>query len=256
MSIKIVVYTCILDGFDNLHPPLPSAQGYSEARYICFTNVPHLPRVKPWEYRPAYLPLDNMGRNSRIPKILPHLFLDADYSIWHDGCFALRKRPEDIVLAMGASEIAAHKHPARKCLYEEAALCIAEKIGDAGEIARQIKLYELLGHPKNWGLWANGLIVRKHSAAINDFNEGWWTAYKDGCERDQISFPFVLQRSGIPIHTFDWNIWDSPLMSFYWHDAFKGRGDVDLFAAQRAVLRERLDRLREVAGDDPRVRFI
>ena len=253
--MKIVVYTCILNGFDNLHPPLLEALRDSEARYICFTDNPHAPSVPPWEYRPAYIPFDNMGRNSRIPKILPHLFFDADYSIWHDGCFALKMRPEDIVGSLGAHEIAAHRHPARKCLFEEAELCIAEKIGDAGEISRQAKLYELLGHPKGSGLWANGLIVRKHSAAINDFNEGWWLAYRDGCSRDQISFPFVLRNSGIQIQTLGWNPWASPLMEFYWHDAFKGRGDVDSFAAENEAMKAKMDRLREVAGDDKKIRL-
>src|ERR1700733_13815772 len=152
----IVVYTCILDSFDNLHPPLEEALDKSEAQYICYTNNVHAPLVSPWEYRPAFAPLAHVGRNSRIPKILPHLFFDADYSIWHDGCFALRQRPEDIIeQTLHNRDIAVHTHPARDCIYDEAAVLLAEKIGDAGEVSRQIKKYELLGHPKKWGLWAN-----------------------------------------------------------------------------------------------------
>src|SRR3989304_5543328 len=47
----LYVYTSIMDGFDNLRPPAVPAETF--VKYICFTNVPNLPRVTPWEYRSA-----------------------------------------------------------------------------------------------------------------------------------------------------------------------------------------------------------
>ncbi len=252
---QIVVYTSILGGWDNLHPPEPGALHDSSARYICYCDDPLAPAVPPWEYRPAYTPLAHIGRNSRIAKILPHLFFDADYSIWHDGPFALRERPEQIIadtLDHGAF-IAAHKHPSvRTCLYEEAALCIESNIGDKGELGRQALTYELRGHPKKTGLWACGMLVRKHTAAVAEFNEAWWKHYSEGSARDQISFPFALRESGLAIHTIEQGVWSGKYLTFYWHSAFHGRGDVDTFKPARAERKSRMDRLGDLVGQELR----
>ncbi len=237
---RITVVTSVLGGWDNLHPPSAEALRNSNARYVAFVDDPLQPACPPWEFRPAYTPLAHTGRNSRIPKILPHLMLDSDteYSVWHDGCFALRERPEKIIadtLDHGAF-IAAHKHPAtRSCLYEEAALCIEANIGDKGELSRQMITYELRGHPKKTGLWACGMLVRKHTAAVAEFNEAWWKAYQEGSSRDQIAFPYALRQCGLQIHTIEQDVWSGKYLEFYWHSAFHGRGDVDAFKPAREI---------------------
>ena len=100
----IYVYTCILGGFDNLRPPLVDPE--PGVRFVCFTDCPVLPSVAPWEFRPVHRVYSadmsgrtDMARTSRLPKILPHLMLpaDADYSIWIDGNFQLRKPASEII---------------------------------------------------------------------------------------------------------------------------------------------------------------
>ena len=119
---NIVVYTVVSNGCDNLRAP---AVIDSSFRYICFTNTPQIVSVHPWEFRPLYMPNGmSPARYSRLPKILPHLFFDADASIYHDANFSLLHRPQDLVngLLRPGVDVALHAHPGRRCLYDEGEL--------------------------------------------------------------------------------------------------------------------------------------
>jgi Protein of unknown function (DUF616) len=261
-KIVIIVYTCILGGFDSLRPPLvPPEPG---VRWICFTDVPVLPDVPPWEFRPVHQ-TGNPSRTSRLPKILPHLVLpvDCDYSIWLDGNLQLAKPATEIVNAeMRFDDWAAHRHPARGCVYEEAALLQRLKRDvpndwpnlDAGMLDEEIERYRAMGFPRGLGtLTANGLIVRKHTEAVNALNERWWKLFVDGCGRDQLSFPVALwSMEGTPTlnrmpHYHD--IYNSPLVRFGWHAAWKDKPDNVRYRPERERIAARVARLREVAGD-------
>lgn len=244
----IYVYTSLTDGFDNLRPPCCPVD--ANVRYVCFTNIPNLPRVFPWEYRPVY-PVGDACRTARVPKILPHLMLpdDAEYSIYHDGNFQLRLDPNGMIgELLGPEQWAAHKHPCRNCIYEEADILLKEKIGTRDLIEGEVERYKAQQYPKNAGLWANGLIVRRHTPEVAELNEAWWKLYSEGCERDQLSFPVAMRRSRCPVRTIDANVFSSPWIRFNWHAAWRDRDDNPDFWAQRNRVRGRLEQLKELTG--------
>lgn len=252
----IYCYTSILDGFDNLRPPAAPANDC--VRYICYTNVPNLPRVYPWEYRPIYAGTGNAARDSRIPKILPHLMLptDAEYSIWHDGNFQLVHDPQTMIESLLAQhDWASHRHPGRHCVYAEGQLLLDEKIGTPDLVRAELERYRTSGHPVSAGLWANGLIVRRHSPAVQALNEEWWKLYLAGAERDQLSFPVARARIGLEVKTIHEDVFNSPWMRFNWHVAWKNKMDNPDYFEQRGRIRERLGRLRELTGCNAGVRF-
>ena len=254
----LYVYTCILSGFDNLRPPaVPPEDG---VRWICFTNIPNLPRVHPWEYRPAYLVSDS-SRASRIPKLLPHLMLppDAEYSIYHDGNFRLRVSPCEIVDTLLADDYdwAAYGHPARKCIYDEARILLEDKGMEgwrkqkperAESIRAEIARYRDSEYPERNGLWANGFIARRHTIGVRDLNDEWWKLYAQGSERDQLSFPVARYEREFPIRTITGNIYQSPYLQFCWHAAWRNKEDNPDFWPERDRTRARLGRLQELAG--------
>jgi len=245
-----------MDGFDNLRPP--AVQPDDDVRFICFTNVPTLPRVYPWEYRPVYV-AGAPCRTSRVAKILPHLMLpdDTEFSIWHDGNFQLRKGAHLIVdELLGHHDWAAHQHPCRTCIYDEADILIREKIGTPELVEAEVGRYKEQGYPSGAGLWANGLIVRRHTAETAELNERWWRLYAAGCERDQLSFPVARRESGMEIRTITegGGIYDSPYTLFRWHAAWSHRDDNPDYWPQRNRLRERLRQLAAVTGSDGGIR--
>src|SRR4026208_505614 len=87
------VYTVVLGGWDYLRPP---EMIDPDARYLAFVDQP-MPPCYPWEQVPAYTPFAKHSRNSRLPKIVPHLHFEAEYSIYHDANFCLKRSPEYLI---------------------------------------------------------------------------------------------------------------------------------------------------------------
>jgi hypothetical protein len=212
-----------------------------------------LPDVAPWEFRPIHRIEGSAARTSRLPKILPHLMLpECDYSIWHDANFQMLKSPtETVAKLLRTADWAAHKHPARDCIYDEATILLRENIGTPALVERQIeRCRESFQHPKHWGLWANGLIVRRHNARTAALNERWWELFASGCERDQISFPVALRESGLSIETIrHTDIFGSEFIKYNWHAAWKDREDNPVYWPERERIAARVQKLYEVAGD-------
>ena len=267
----IYVYVCILGGFDNLRPPLvPSEPG---TRFICFTDVPVLPNVAPWEFRPIHrIEKDDLqgfghgtldaSRTSRLPKILPHLMLpeDCDYSIWLDGNFQLRKPASEIVnTELRFDDWAAHRHPARDCVYKEAELLAkasrerpAEWPGLSPDaVEAEAQSYRDAEYPAINGLTANGIMIRRHAEIVKRTCEAWWSLYSAGCGRDQLSFPVAAWQTGLKYNSIPHypDIYASPLAKFGWHAAWKDKEPTVQYREERQRIARRVDKLREIVGD-------
>lgn len=266
----IYCYTCILGGFDNLRPPLvPPEPG---VRWIAFTDVPVLPDVPPWEFRPVHKVRrmidglarsgNSLSRTSRLPKILPHLMLptDADYSIWIDGNFQLMKPASEIVnRELRFEDWAAHRHPARDCVYKEAELlatCQRERPAEwpglsADEVEAEADRYRAMDYPAVNGLTANGMIIRRHTLAVAAVNEWWWKHFTAGCGRDQLSFPVAAWKLGLKYNSMPHypDVYSSPLMRFGWHAAWKDKEPNVQYRPERERIAERVWKLREIVGD-------
>ena len=252
----IYVYTSIVNGWDNLRPP--AVQVEDGVKYICFTNLPNLPRVHPWEYRPLYSIPGHASRTSRVPKILPHLMLpyDAEYSIYHDGNFQLRVSPIVMIeTLLKGFDWAAHKHPCRDCVYQEGDILIRENIGTRELVEEELARYRVRGFPVNGGLWANGMLVRRHTAGVATLNELWWDLYSTGCERDQTSFPVARYHEEFPVNTIDEDVYRSPYLLQRWHAAWKGKDDNPDYWEERARIRGKLERLSRIVGPNPNIRY-
>ncbi len=244
--MSIVVYTVVLGGWDYLRPPVAIEPG---VRYLAFVDQP-MPPCPPWEFQPAFTPYGTHSRNSRLPKILPHLHFDAEYSVYHDANFAL-KVPASYLTAYLANgrDIALFEHPCRIHIEQEAKTILDRPAEfpnvDPGEIRRQITRWKHMGAPL--GLWAGGLIVRRHNEAVASFNRTWWQEFMAGCSRDQFSLPMARSLTGIEIQNIQGDLFNNPLMAFHWHAAWKDKGDNPAMADRMRPYRDRRVRLEELA---------
>lgn len=240
----IYVYTSNVSWFDNLRPPAIGTD--HNVRYICFTNLPQsiLPTVLPWEYRHIDIVDGSGARTSRMPKILAHKYLpdDAEYSIYHDCNYQLRVSPNEIIdLVAYKEQWAAHRHPARQCVYDEARIVMETcPLIPRDEVQRQIESYRAAGFPENAGLWANGFIVRRHTKEVAALNEEWWKVFSAGSARDQLAFPVARHKLDVPIRTIDANVFSSPYTIYRWHAAWKDKDDNPNYWKQRNEMRAQL----------------
>lgn len=164
---KIIVYSAITGDKDE-----PRSDGvFTFSKYNRFTD----PRL-----------------NAKIYKVLPHLFLNTQYSIWVDGNVTLNVSPEYLVGLM-EKDIAVFHHPERNCIYDEAHVCKEWGLDSREIINEQTKDYFEKGHKRKAGLGACYLIIRKHTEEINRLNEKWWAEITRHSVRDQISFPYVFR---------------------------------------------------------------
>jgi hypothetical protein len=194
----LAIVTAIYNGYDTLKPPCPQAD--VDAEWVCITD--DVKQLNPkaadgWtlvcEPRPGMHP----NRAAKRPKFQPWEYTSAAASIWVDASFRVvsdRFATEALALA---DPIAQFVHPWRDCLYDEAAESLTKEKYRGEPIAEQAACYRARGHPEHWGLWACGVIARRHTDAIRQLGAAWAHEVNEWSLQDQISQPFVLREAGL-----------------------------------------------------------
>lgn len=211
---KIVIYTAISRNYDSLI----EEQNSDGVDFIAYLE--ELKEYKMWEARLINCEEDDPVRRAKIYKIMPHLFFpNKEYSLWIDGNITI-KMPIDKIISkyMKNADIVVHKHHKRKCLYAEAKVCMDLKLDNPTVIKNQISRYRAEGYPSNNGLVEAGMILRKHTPAVQKFNEIWWKEIQKGSRRDQISFNYAARKANVKIEYFPVTFRkNSPLFSMIHH---------------------------------------
>lgn len=191
---KKVVYTCLVGGFDVLEEPTFIMNGWD---YICFSNDFVAQKDSIWSIRKIPFQTKNKRRLSRFAKLLPHLVLqDYNVSLYLDSNINvlsnfLQLRLEELI--KNGDKIAIGKHSLRNCIYDEAEVCIANKLDKRKIIEEQIKFYKKENYPRSFGLFENNVIYRLHmNEDIKELNEEWWRLYNKYSQRDQLSLVFIM----------------------------------------------------------------
>lgn len=192
MPADVAVITACYDGYDTVKPVLPQAG--VDVDWVFVTDVEPADAMG-WrvvvESRPEVLPV----RAAKAAKFEPWKYTDAPASIWVDASFRVASPDFAASVLEYATPIAQFEHPWRSCLYDEAIEIAALGKDPDGAAAWQMKRYREAGHPTGWGLWASGVIARRHTAAVKRMGAAWAREVEAGSARDQVSQPFVLRQS-------------------------------------------------------------
>ena len=214
---KGCVYTVIVGRYDEIQPPCDINKGWD---YILFTDNREI-RSDSWKviYVDNELELDNI-RWSRLYKVLPFIYLsEYDYSIYIDGNMRIIGDLEEYIYrySVGSSMLCVN-HYMNVDAYQEASLCINKGRDDRSRIERQIAKYKAEGFPEEYGLTANGFIIRSHrDKALNNVMEDWWNEINDYSSRDQLSLQYACWKNGYSYDTSDIYIMDNPYIKIYDH---------------------------------------
>lgn len=131
--------------------------------------------------------------NAKIYKVLSHKYISSKYSIWVDGNIMINVNEQALVDEfLGYADIAVFAHPRRKCIYTEhpeARNRVAPEFFSLMD--EQVNNYRREGMPANFGLAECGMIIRRNTAVVEEFNEKWWAEICTYTQRDQMSFPYV-----------------------------------------------------------------
>lgn len=193
-----IIYTVITGSKDLLSEDINTRGAHA----VCFTDNPEL-KSDVWEIRLIPNLYKDVRRDSRTVKMLPHIFFpEAQYSLYVDGNIISKVPIQRMINEyLEDDDIAVFKHHTRDCLFQEAEECIRLGLDDKETIERHTERYK--GFPEHKGLYQCGVILRRHSPRIKRLNEAWHAQYCTGCKRDQVSFPYVLEKEGVSIFAID-----------------------------------------------------
>jgi hypothetical protein len=205
--MKTIVYSAIYGDYDQ-----PKAQPLKE-KPILFTDTSE---STDWEVRKVFREEEHPRMKAKYFKCMPHQVLDCDVSIWIDGT-AIIKTPYFVdwcLEQLGDNDIALFKHPFRDCIYDEGNFCCNMPKYSNVPIIPQIMEYLRRGHPRKGGLWACGLLIRRHNDKVKKFNKLWWSHNKKYTYQDQLSFPVCVREAELRIGTIDMPQYDNDIIDF------------------------------------------
>ena len=193
---KVVVYTCITGGYDELRKPF-KVDGVD---YICFTDNTGM-AANGWELKPIPDGLDGLSKvkQQRMVKVLPHKYLPGyDMSIWVDGSVEVKANVIDFIKSVYDEKHSVYipQHPTRSCIYDE---CKAVKaIGkDKTDLPdKQMSKYLNEGFPKKYGLVQSNIMLRKHNdKECIKLMDTWAEEIRNFSHRDQLSFNYAVWKT-------------------------------------------------------------
>lgn len=194
----VTVYTCILNGYDKLYPPIFKPDNYKFIVITDNTNTDYFG----WEavQFPKELSVYTPTEINRYIKTHPDRFCDSDYAIYLDGnILQLQSLDYYIKHINNTSGLAMFSHPLRDCLYKEAEICIRMNKGNIRAVEETINRYKREGMPTHYGLNEGGIVASDLSnpLAIKILDK-WWIEVEDNkTNRDQLSLPYVLWKEGM-----------------------------------------------------------
>jgi len=109
---------------------------------------------------------------------------------------------ERCLAELGDDDMLLLQHPWRDDIVDEAEASRTVWKWETQDMAGQVQSYLEAGHPRNWGLFHGGMVVRRDSPAMRAFNAAWWEEYRHWSSQNQLSLPFLLRTSKLR-----WHVW-------------------------------------------------
>jgi len=193
----MILYTCIIKQKDNLVEVIkePGVQ------YVCFSDRPFTHPV--WEYRPIEpLGQSDARRICRRYKVLSHHYFPGEDTIWVDGRVSLNVSVSQLV-AKYDGDLCARPHPSRTCIYDEGEVVKKQNYENAQIVDKQLARFREDGYPENNGLNETGILLRRATEEVKEFEMEWWSLISTGSKRDQLSFNYVSFFQGKEITLMD-----------------------------------------------------
>lgn len=153
-------------------------------------------------------------------KVLSHLFVQNEITVWVDGNIWPLAEPGAIAEALlGDADVAAFQHPYRKTVWQEfAELRIDPRFAIAylhTQLLEQERTYRAVGLPAETPLFECNVLVRRNTAPVRRLMNAWWAEICRWQWRDQVSFPFALwTHPDVKVATVAGNARDHPLFRY------------------------------------------
>jgi Protein of unknown function (DUF616) len=190
----LTVLTAIYGDYDHLDEPIAQTVA---CEFVCVTDNPLL-RSSTWDVIHDPMPGVPPRMAAKHPKMRPDRYTAAPASVWVDASVLIRSATfaADMLDILARSDLAQFVHPDRDCIYTEATASLPLTKYRGEPVVKQVDHYRADGHPEHWGLWAAGIIARRHNLAMRLLGDAWLAEIEQWSVQDQLSEPVVLRRCG------------------------------------------------------------
>ena len=223
-QIRIAVYTCVTNGYDN---PLSPLFLIPNVDFILYTDMTDT-HVDGWQIRNIPDEILKLGSGTLINRYLkmhPTILRDDyDYAIYIDGNIQVISNVKNIINAVSKKTgLAIHRHSSRNCIYDEFEACKILKKGNIIKLKDQIQKYKNNKFPENFGLYECTVIVSDlKNACGTELLDKWWNEFKvNESLRDQISLPYIIWSNGYifdDIGNLGYNLKLNPKFRYVYHN--------------------------------------
>lgn len=195
---RIAVYTCIINGYDELKEPLIIEENCDY--FLISDKEPSESKVFQWMDYKTVVPEEykNPAVINRYCKMYAYkIFPDYRYSIYMDGKVQIIKKISHYIYNVGKIGIGLHKH-ILDCIYVEGIRMVGVGTSNEYDVIQQMKEYLLEGMPRNFGSFECRVVVRDHNSIIgNQLMKQWFDEYCHKEKRDQFSLSYILWKNGL-----------------------------------------------------------
>jgi len=201
---KKVVYTALIGDRNRLIcEPVYITDGWD---YICFTDLDTIRTEVPieqsaWEFRRIKNTIDVKKMSRRIKILCDEYLPEYETSLYIDTRFRTVRDIDSWIKEItngNTYDIIVMRHNKRSCLYKEADFL--DKCNHSRYtkvlIRKQITDYKAEGVPRYMGLYAPGIMVRKHgNDRVKCLMSCWWEQIEKYSHRDQIGLAYSLWKN-------------------------------------------------------------
>lgn len=195
--MTVAIVSAIFGSYDEARP---QAEQDIPVDWIMVSDDRKLDPPKPWHLEvesPRHRDPIMAAKFYKMVPDLPHR-----YVIWIDGNTEITSSSfaQEAIEAINDSGMATWRHPRRHCIYKEAEASLGKREGQGGRYAKlpirdQMRAYLIEGHPKDWGLYACGIIAWNRKAGSR-LGKVWLAECQQWGHQDQLSLPVVCRRLG------------------------------------------------------------
>ena len=192
---KIVVYTVITGGIDDVKQPLVVDERFD---YILFSDK-EIKDPGIWNVKLINENILDLRLKSRLPKLRPDICLsEYEASLYIDGTIQITSQyvyDRCIILLEKGIDWAGMKHQARDYMIDEINAIIGLAWVHDYEVIDWYKHLKEEQFRDNLGLYENNIIYRRHSMDTSNVCKiWWWSLEKYRFRRDQFSLMYALSK--------------------------------------------------------------
>ena len=183
--MSIAVISSVYGGYDTPIAPVPQDV---DCDWVLVTDTPV--ECPPWRVVVEPRPHLHPRMAAKVAKCRPDLYTQADTTVWVDASFFV-SAADFVSWAVShvdpVNPLAQIVHPERRRITAEAAVSATMAKYAGLPVIEQAGSYLTSGYPDDWGLWATGLIVRRHCPQLRGFGSAWLAEQTRWSYQDQIS---------------------------------------------------------------------